>query len=668
MQSDSKDTKYARKQLSKETEIESFYQEKNNLERVLQLQDPHIVQITMSYRKGSNFNIVFPRAKANLRQCLTMPEHSFHLLTTGPLRQAGIWGQMRGLARALDRIINYDPRVDNSGVVFQSRESKTDAAQILGYHFDLKPANILVYDEEDGENNILKISDFGQAKFSVRFGDSRTTNPGGTDTYAAPEAITDSESRLNTRYDIWSLGCIFLELVTFLLRKYEGVQEFENARRKQVNRQISSRYFDETRDQLRGNKRPVLRNAVKEWIENLLSPNTGNDDHDARFLSEIKGLLLGMLEPDVRKRYSSKQVFLELQRITAKTVTLDISNQTLVMYEGSSEEVEINGQKISTLKNFYARNKRRPQADFISARLYVMENAAELAITTVEQIPLSVPSRYERPRSGYYFVPKYALRKSNGHRPQGDWDFRFVTKDRPDVPAGEYEYQCSDLREARIIQGCLTGHDVRKSFELRGLIYSYHQQWLDKKGSRLGKVYHDFKDKLTQASTDDIDQADQKANVQADTDEAPFTLQIWREIGIENPPALQNSKSKTHLTRPPRAPLEEAEASANRIVIFRSQRIIIIPFADATRLAKEDDQETPVVNIVPQKKWAQPFIIAATLLSQTGHYQEIPSIPTDIAELREIETHNLMKLKNVELTFSSVDGALLSSRSCNLSD
>jgi serine/threonine protein kinase len=361
-QSGSTDTRYACKQSSKETEIESFYQEENNLERVRQLQDLHIVQITKSYRKGSDFNIVFSRAKANLRQCLTMPEYSFHDLTTGPIRQAGVWVQMRGLARALDRIINYDPRVDNPGVVFQSRENKSDSPQILGYYFNLKHFNILVYDDEDGENNILKISDFGQAKFNARVDDSRTTNPGGADVYAAPEAITDSESRLNTRYDIWSLGCIFLELVTFLLRKYQGVQDFGNARRKQFNRQISSRFFDELRDPLRGQRHFMLRNAIKEWIEDLLSPELRSDDHDAKFLLKVKGLLLGMLEVDARKRYSSKQVYLELERITAEAVTLDVSSQAPVLNDLSSEEVEINGQKIGSLSRLYARNKRQPQA------------------------------------------------------------------------------------------------------------------------------------------------------------------------------------------------------------------------------------------------------------------------------------------------------------------
>jgi hypothetical protein len=287
-----------------------------------------------------------------------------------------------------------------------------------------------------------------------------------------------------------------------------------------------------------------------------------------------------------------------------------------------------------------------------------MENSAELAITTVT---LGVPSRYERPRSGYHFVPKFALRKSNDHRPQSDWDFRFITKEMPDVPAGEFEYQCSDLREARIIQGCLTGHDVCKSFELTDVSYSYYRQWLEKKGSTMEKVYQCVKGKLTSASRNKLHEEDQKARTKADLDSAPFTLQIWKELAREQRPVLPTNTPKPQEARPPRALLEEAEVAASRIVIFRSKKIIIIPFSDATPLAKEEDQDTQtVINIVPQKKWAQPFITAATVTSQARKYHELPSIPTDIAELREIEARKVTKFEKIGLTFSSVDGADLS--------
>src|SRR4051812_23138318 len=93
---------FARKQLRQGTPIGTFIQERQNLDLVNQLRDRHIVQIVKSYRKGDEFNIVFPRAKANLKECLDRPPLMLGKLTTGPLREAGMWKQMRGLAKALE--------------------------------------------------------------------------------------------------------------------------------------------------------------------------------------------------------------------------------------------------------------------------------------------------------------------------------------------------------------------------------------------------------------------------------------------------------------------------------------------------------------------------------------------------------------------------------------
>ncbi|KAH0564817.1 hypothetical protein GP486_001790 [Trichoglossum hirsutum] len=77
-------------------------------------------------------------------------------------------------------------------------------------HKDLKPGNILVY-----KNKVL-ITDFGTARdwsdqsHSTTIGKSSAYTPG----YAAPEVV-DQEPR-NTSADIWSLGCIYLDMATIL--------------------------------------------------------------------------------------------------------------------------------------------------------------------------------------------------------------------------------------------------------------------------------------------------------------------------------------------------------------------------------------------------------------------------------------------------------------------
>ncbi|KAL1209746.1 Mitogen-activated protein kinase kinase kinase 20 [Cardamine amara subsp. amara] len=78
-----------------------------------------------------------------------------------------------------------------------------------GYvHCDLKPENILVFPGFE-----LKISDFGLSK---RDGDSAWWRPShpfaGTPIYMSPESISHGETRRGL--DLWSLGCVVLEMYT----------------------------------------------------------------------------------------------------------------------------------------------------------------------------------------------------------------------------------------------------------------------------------------------------------------------------------------------------------------------------------------------------------------------------------------------------------------------
>jgi len=79
-------------------------------------------------------------------------------------------------------------------------------------HRDIKPANILVH----GENVLLV--DFELALDWKDLAQSTTTaNCGRTPLYAAPEVI--QHKKCNSTSDIWSLGCVFLEMVTVLKGK-----------------------------------------------------------------------------------------------------------------------------------------------------------------------------------------------------------------------------------------------------------------------------------------------------------------------------------------------------------------------------------------------------------------------------------------------------------------
>lgn len=86
-----------------------------------------------------------------------------------------------------------------------------------GCHHDIKPENILIFEKVDNSHPVCQIADFG-AGFLYNAdanGVSRAVKKvPGTKTYFAPE---DRGAALRP-FDLWSLGCCFLELTLWLFR------------------------------------------------------------------------------------------------------------------------------------------------------------------------------------------------------------------------------------------------------------------------------------------------------------------------------------------------------------------------------------------------------------------------------------------------------------------
>ncbi|EOY13471.1 Mitogen-activated protein kinase kinase kinase 21, putative [Theobroma cacao] len=87
-----------------------------------------------------------------------------------------------------------------------------------GYvHCDLKPENVLVYPSNQYGLFTLKIGDFGLAKEPEQ-SDAPKATPDplprfqGTPAYMSPESLRDG--KITASIDIWSLGCVVLEMMT----------------------------------------------------------------------------------------------------------------------------------------------------------------------------------------------------------------------------------------------------------------------------------------------------------------------------------------------------------------------------------------------------------------------------------------------------------------------
>ena len=105
------------------------------------------------------------------------------------------------------------------GALFSTVDFEAPRKQ-YGRHGDITPMNILWYHDNDTlEHSLtgtLKLADFGQAEINTEHSKTRQRDVANTLTYRPPECDAQP-STIRQSYDIWSLGCVYLEFISWLL-------------------------------------------------------------------------------------------------------------------------------------------------------------------------------------------------------------------------------------------------------------------------------------------------------------------------------------------------------------------------------------------------------------------------------------------------------------------
>lgn len=197
----------------------TFDQEANMLERFSG--HPNIITLlaTVTSEKGlgqEEYYLLFPWAKGDLLaywERVVIPRKSHPNVK---------WmaAQIRGVVEAVDFIHNPNPRMLSQ-----------DGEDLYGRHGDIKPENILWFERNGGE--VLVISDLGLS--AVHREKSRSNVPGAeipaTPNYRPPECdMAGREGHISRSFDIWTLGCLFLEFVVWSLNGWDGRQGFREQR------------------------------------------------------------------------------------------------------------------------------------------------------------------------------------------------------------------------------------------------------------------------------------------------------------------------------------------------------------------------------------------------------------------------------------------------------
>lgn len=125
----------------------------------------------------------------------------------------GVVIQLVGLAGALVKLHDF-------------KHGKADSYR----HGDLKPENILVFDRNNPSLlGTWKLADLGLARYHLAATNDRlyvTSNSGaGTISYQPPESVNAKSAPTSRLYDMWSMGCMILQLMTWLLYGTRKIDE-----------------------------------------------------------------------------------------------------------------------------------------------------------------------------------------------------------------------------------------------------------------------------------------------------------------------------------------------------------------------------------------------------------------------------------------------------------
>ncbi|KAG5793153.1 hypothetical protein H9Q69_007812 [Fusarium xylarioides] len=286
----------------------------------------NIITLMACYKWKDSMHFLFPFVEADLSDVLRninnrCPNHLRERLAEGDiLVEHWLWKEMEGVSRALSAFHNKmkNPFKDVKG-------------KVAALHFDLKPANILVTSDRK-----LKITDFGQSIIQIIDDDEEKSLPHNTGhpRYEPPEARPTSqdltqgshdELMVSLNYDVWSLGCIMVEVLIHLLGK--DLQAFDKAlaglhqTAKEPSGWKQVRFFEEP------NK---LRQCVTDSFKTFEN-EFQNDSAQNEYMKDVVRLLRNMLDHDKKNRAYSWKVTQKLDEARVKFEAIRTDGDSLVV-------------------------------------------------------------------------------------------------------------------------------------------------------------------------------------------------------------------------------------------------------------------------------------------------------------------------------------------------
>lgn len=550
---------------------------------------------------------------------------------------------MLGMSEALKKIHGLgdgdDSRVDN------------DVGGRPCIHFDLKPDNILI--EREGGNWL--ITDFGQAATTERRMGTTPRIGGhfGTDAYAPPE-IEDSSMEAGRAYDIWSWGCIMLEVTTFMILGHAGLNgtpDFDGLDKTRQampgwTRNKDERFFCQ---ETRGGEY-VLKPEIRDFMRSLKSRHARTKDSDAeskQFLDTIMDLITRMLNPKVSERVDISRVVEILQSALMQATSESVKHKDHQVIS-APDEIILGGPELNQiiLWHWNAPNKKWEKSN-----LEALENSAgvmRLHCWAQGREPDNVVFR----RGDVKLLPLYAFWDPARSYDSRAWiDFLFLSaRGCSELPNAKFSFDGHPgLEEARLVQSKLTSQNIEGSFGLSECIVN--------KQLTVAKVFKGILSKMASANSTSREGEDQRS-----LQLGSATVQIWIENKTQTPcPAVKRRESLVEqskmIVQPPRDfnRLQKTAPPCRVAIYLHRHQIICTIKIDVNWVLKISEDDDTVLFFKPHPPGRNQYFYASWIRPTPDEFHaDYPAgIPLSPAVLKYYEDSDSFHVEDIELRFLS---------------
>ncbi|KAK1532821.1 serine/threonine protein kinase [Colletotrichum costaricense] len=265
-----------------------FDQEKKNLLKTQGINDKHLIRYLFFCQRDQSYFIAFPWAEGGNLQEFWMSHISNQEYMLWSLQQ------MLGISGALRKLHDINFR-----------------------HGDLKPGNILHF--SNGGLGNLVIADVGISKVhkaATYMRSMSTLTRATTPSYEPPEAILKTNKPRPRRYDIWSMACIYLEFVIWMVYGVNAINSFAESREEGTPLQRTSNFYA-----LRGNVAVIHPSVIEAFAALRKDPRCGGGTALGALVNLITRHLLLI---QVEDRVTADTMYKKLEEIVHRA-TKDLS-------------------------------------------------------------------------------------------------------------------------------------------------------------------------------------------------------------------------------------------------------------------------------------------------------------------------------------------------------